>query len=243
MPGDLYWLADAPAAEAPVSVHYLITRQGLVYQIGHESWSMWHAGRTYWTPRDQGITPRDSLNRDSHGIELVHRRGETYPPAQRKALDQLITGLYQRHQYWGERPLGHREIAYPRGRKSDPEIDLKAYIYTAVEHRMKGDAVSTTNDELMTYLEQMQKDIDLSQRASSYRERSLLLWQTVITKRPNGWPARRRSRISSLGTGAQKRHSPGHSHPLHQAKRALAGVDPGARACRSGRPRVRIVRS
>src|SRR5665811_1244593 len=79
MPGDLYWLADAPAAEAPVSVHYLITRQGLVYQIGHESWLMWHSGRTYWTPRDQGIAPRDSLNRDSHGIELVHRSGETYP--------------------------------------------------------------------------------------------------------------------------------------------------------------------
>jgi len=170
MPGDLYWLADAPAAEAPVSVHYLITRQGLVHQIGRESWSMWHAGRTYWTPRDQGIAPRDSLNRDSHGIELVHRSGETYPPAQRKALNQLIAGLYQRHQYWGERPLGHREIAYPRGRKSDPEIDLKDYIYTTVEHRMKGDAVSTTNDELMTYLEQMQEDIDLSQRASSYRE-------------------------------------------------------------------------
>src|SRR5680860_661723 len=233
MPGDLYWLADAPAAEAPVSVHYLIIRQGLVYQVGRESWSMWHAGRTCWTPRDQGIASRDSLNRDSHGIELVHRSGETYPPAQRKALDQLIAELHQRHQYWGERPLGHREIAYPRGRKSDPEIDLKDYIYTAVEHRMKGDAVSTTNDELMTYLEQMQKDIDLSHSGPAPTgRRSLLLWQTVITRRPNGWPARRRSRISSLGTGAQKRRSPSHSPPLYQATRALAGVDPGARRAR-----------
>ena len=52
-------------------------------------------------------------------------------------MDQLIAELYQRHQYWGERPLGHREIAYPRGRKSDPEIDLKGYIYTAVEQQQQ----------------------------------------------------------------------------------------------------------
>lgn len=47
MPGCLSWLADNP--DAIVSVHYLVTRDGKVYQIGRDTWAMWHAGRTLWS--------------------------------------------------------------------------------------------------------------------------------------------------------------------------------------------------
>src|SRR5660398_119376 len=98
----------------------------------------------------QSRTASYSGNYDMHGIELEHRSGQDYPPAQLAVLDWLIATLEERHHYRGMRPLGHREIAYPRGRKSDPELDLREYNYPAVIRRVRGEEMaSTTNDEIM----------------------------------------------------------------------------------------------
>lgn len=142
MPGTLAWLADAPAYKdgkkyAPASVHYLVCRDGTVYQIGKDTWSTWHAGRTYWTDRAPGISPSMTGNYDMHGIEIEHvtaTEGRTYPAAQLHALDQLILLLYARHNYKGT--VGHKDIASPRGRKSDPKLDVTKYSIQAVRSRL-----------------------------------------------------------------------------------------------------------
>jgi hypothetical protein len=142
MPGTLAWLADAPAYKdgepyALASVHYLVCRDGTVYQIGKDTWSTWHAGRTYWVDRAPGVAPNVSGNYDMHGIEIEHvtaDQGKTYPVAQLHALDQLILLLYSRHHYRGT--VGHKDIAYPRGRKADPQLDVGKYSIQAVRARL-----------------------------------------------------------------------------------------------------------
>ena len=152
-PGVLSWLADVPSSRAPVSVHYLVCRDGTVYQIAKDTWSAWHAGRTYWPDRAPGISPSATGNYDMTGIEIEHvtaTEGKTYPAAQLHALDELILLLYSRHHYRGT--VGHKEIAYPRGRKSDPQLDVSKYSIQAVRARlgqMEEDDMTDAQDKLL----------------------------------------------------------------------------------------------
>jgi len=165
MPGTLGWLADTPSPPATASAHYLVTRAGDIYQLGYDRWSMWHAGRTYWVDRAPGVKPDTSGNADMIGIELEHvteDQGREYPAAQLRALDELIAHIFDANPTL-KGVVGHKEIAYPRGRKADPQLDVLDYQIGAVRLRLgqlEGDDMFTDQDRAL--LQAVAKKLDRS---------------------------------------------------------------------------------
>lgn len=100
-----------PARE--VSAHYLIGRDGTLYQLVDEQRRAWHAGASYWG----GHT---DLNSTSIGIELDNTGAEPYAEVQIVRLLDLLRDIKQRHRIPRNNFLGHGDVA--PGRKVDPGI-------------------------------------------------------------------------------------------------------------------------
>lgn len=98
-----------------VSAHYLIDKQGQIFQLVDEAHRAWHAGVSSW----EGET---DINNGSIGIELDnggHTHGpEPFPDEQIRSLLVLLKDLVDRHKIQPHRILGHSDIA--PGRKIDP---------------------------------------------------------------------------------------------------------------------------
>lgn len=98
-----------PARE--VSAHYLIARDGTLYQLVDENRRAWHAGQSWWG----SLT---DMNSASIGIELDNTGDEPYAGAQLDRLVGLLKTLQARHRIPTDNILGHADVA-PR-RKVDP---------------------------------------------------------------------------------------------------------------------------
>ncbi|WP_366145514.1 N-acetylmuramoyl-L-alanine amidase [Accumulibacter sp.] len=98
-----------PARE--VSSHYLIGRDGTLYQLVDEERRAWHAGKSYWG----GNT---DLNSASIGIELDNTGAEPYSEAQMTVLLDVLKGVKERYRIPTNNFLGHGDVA--PGRKVDP---------------------------------------------------------------------------------------------------------------------------
>lgn len=116
----IHHTSDATAAQAlrtltdplhKVSSHYLIDRDGAIYQLVDERARAWHAGASYWG----GIA---DLNSSSLGVELDNNGDEPYAEAQIAALLALLGDIKQRYVIPMANFLGHADVA-PR-RKVDP---------------------------------------------------------------------------------------------------------------------------
>lgn len=94
-----------------VSAHYLIARDGTLYQLVDERHRAWHAGQSYWG----GVT---DLNSSSIGIELDNNGSEPFPQAQIDTLLALLADLRTRYRIPAANILGHADVA--PGRKVDP---------------------------------------------------------------------------------------------------------------------------
>lgn len=94
-----------------VSAHYLIGRDGTIYQLVAENRRAWHAGVSYWG----GST---DLNSSSIGIELDNNGDEAFAEPQILSLLGLLSDLKARYQIPAANFLGHGDVA-PR-RKIDP---------------------------------------------------------------------------------------------------------------------------
>ncbi len=94
-----------------VSAHYLVARDGTIYQLVDERARAWHAGASKWG----GDT---DVNSSSLGIELDNNGHEPFPEAQISALLQLLADIENRYRIPRTNFLGHADVA-PR-RKVDP---------------------------------------------------------------------------------------------------------------------------
>lgn len=95
----------------PVSAHYLIGRDGHVYQLVADEKRAWHAGAGRWGT----IT---DVNSASLGIELDNNGNEPYTSTQIHSLLRLLAHLCSR---WGiprTQVIGHEDLAPTR--RSDP---------------------------------------------------------------------------------------------------------------------------
>jgi AmpD protein len=92
-----------------VSSHFVIRRDGALWQFVSCEDRAWHAGRS----RYRG---RDNCNDDSVGIELEGLEGGTFELAQYETLSSLCAALAQR--YAIDYIAGHEHVA--PGRKADP---------------------------------------------------------------------------------------------------------------------------
>ena len=98
-------------ADAKVSSHFLIRRDGELIQFVPCSRRAWHAGLSEW----QG---RSRCNDFSVGVELEGTDDQTFADSQYATLAALASVLLATYPI--RHCVGHSDIAVPPGRKSDP---------------------------------------------------------------------------------------------------------------------------
>jgi N-acetylmuramoyl-L-alanine amidase len=111
--GDLAWMRN-PKSE--VSAHYMLDKDGTLYQLVGDEKRAWHAG----TSELHGV-PTD-VNGRSIGIEIVNAGNgkDPFTDAQYRVLNQLVGHLKQKYDVPTNNIVGHKDVAVPKGRKSDP---------------------------------------------------------------------------------------------------------------------------
>lgn len=98
-------------ADAKVSSHFLIRRDGELIQFVPCSQRAWHAGKSEWRGRGR-------CNDFSIGVELEGSDDLAFADSQYSTLAKLATTLLR--EYPIRDCVGHSDIAVPPGRKSDP---------------------------------------------------------------------------------------------------------------------------
>jgi N-acetylmuramoyl-L-alanine amidase len=98
-------------SDGPVSAHYLIGRDGRIYQLVSDTLRAWHAGGGRWGT----IT---DVNSASIGIEIDNNGHVPFPPAQIDGLIGLLTDLTTRWHIPRTQIIGHEDMA--PSRKNDP---------------------------------------------------------------------------------------------------------------------------
>lgn len=93
------------------SAHYMIDRDGTVYELVPLPYRAWHAGPSEWNGKT-------SCNDWMIGIELIATHNSGYTDAQYLALDGLTEQLRSRYGISWDNITGHEDVA--PGRKSDP---------------------------------------------------------------------------------------------------------------------------
>ena len=106
-------LLSRPGHEA--STHYVIARDGTLYQLVPESRRAWHSGVSR-------LGDRERVNDFSIGIDLVYVPGVDpgYTEIQYEILFDLLDGIRRRHPIRDDLITGHEDVALPPGRKADP---------------------------------------------------------------------------------------------------------------------------
>jgi N-acetylmuramoyl-L-alanine amidase len=94
-----------------VSSHYVISRDGEIYQMLNDYYRAWHGGVGKWGNDTD-------LNSSSIGIELDNNGFEEFTPAMINSLIDLLKVLKERHKIPAANFIGHSDIA--PGRKVDP---------------------------------------------------------------------------------------------------------------------------
>ena len=94
-----------------VSSHYVISDDGVVYQMLNDYYRGWHAGAGKWGNDTD-------LNSSSIGIELDNNGFEPFSEAQISSLIELLQVLKERHKIPTANFIGHSDIA--PSRKVDP---------------------------------------------------------------------------------------------------------------------------
>lgn len=115
--------ADAACARlcneaAEVSAHYLISEQGIVFQLVDESMRAWHAGAGAWGE----VT---DVNSHSIGIELANPGCVPFPAAQMDALEGLLAGIQNRWAIPAARVIAHSDMAPERKFDPGPKFDWR----------------------------------------------------------------------------------------------------------------------
>ena len=110
--GDPYSVALVTAIynKEGVSTHYLIDREGRIYQHVPEEYVSYHAGRSKMPDG------RTRVNGFSIGIELINAPTDVMTDAQYASMDRLLQSVRERHSI--RYVVGHCTIA--PSRKSDP---------------------------------------------------------------------------------------------------------------------------
>ncbi len=109
--------------ERNVSVHYVVDRDGTIYQFVPENRAAYHAGQGSWkivTPDE--IKTVSDINERSIGIEFQRGPGETFTPEQIRAGLALSKDIIERNGIDPRNVVGHSDVAGDR--KSDPGNDF-----------------------------------------------------------------------------------------------------------------------
>ncbi len=100
-------------AGGPVSAHYLIGKDGTIYQLVAERDRAWHAGPSFWDGEFD-------VNSRSIGIELDNDGNEPFAQPQIDALLRLLADITSRLGIPRTAIVGHADVA--PSRKDDPGV-------------------------------------------------------------------------------------------------------------------------
>jgi AmpD protein len=109
-----------------VSAHFLIRRDGALWQFVSCEDRAWHAGAS-------SFQRRDNCNDFSIGVELEGLEGQTFEPAQYARLRTLLIALAE--QYPARHLAGHSDVA--PGRKCDPGPGFEWHRLVDVTSKLK----------------------------------------------------------------------------------------------------------
>jgi len=114
-------LATLRSRSAEVSAHYLIGRDGKIYQLVKDGMKAWHAGVSALRGDSS-----PSVNARSIGIEITNAGDGRTPFTERqyKALEQLVPWLMKTYKVPMQNLVGHKDVALPKGRKIDPAANF-----------------------------------------------------------------------------------------------------------------------
>jgi len=98
-------------ADAKVSSHFLIRRDGGLIQFVPCSRRAWHAGQSEWRGRSR-------CNDFSIGVEIEGTDDRAFADSQYAMLARLASAILTRYPI--QDCVGHSDIATPPGRKTDP---------------------------------------------------------------------------------------------------------------------------
>ncbi len=99
--------------EVKLSCHYLIHKDGTIYNLVEDKFAAWHAGISSW----HGLK---KINDYSIGIELDNLGNEAFAEKQMKSCVALCHHLQEKHGILSHNIIGHSDIAPDR--KLDPGI-------------------------------------------------------------------------------------------------------------------------
>lgn len=94
-----------------VSAHYLIGKDGRIWQLVQDDRRAWHAGAGSWSGEAD-------VNSRSIGIELDNSGAEPFPEVLVASLEDLLVNLLKSHDLAPSNVIGHSDMA--PGRKIDP---------------------------------------------------------------------------------------------------------------------------
>ncbi len=98
--------------QSKASSHYVVDKNGDIYQMVDEAYPAWHAGISRWNGKTD-------LNRHSIGIEIVNNSIKPYPEEQIQAVIKLSADIMRRNGITSENLVRHSDISGFRG-KRDP---------------------------------------------------------------------------------------------------------------------------
>lgn len=118
-----------PGLTGPLA-HIVLGRDGTVYIVA--SGLCYHAGVVHETSQGNAYTI---------GIEAEATGTSPWPAVQYQAYVALCAALAKHYGFGVDRVLGHKEVASPSGRKTDPNFDMAAF-RAAVTHQMEDDPMA-----------------------------------------------------------------------------------------------------
>ncbi len=109
-------LKTLTSVDKQVSSHYLVAKDGTIFQLINEEYKAWHAGVSSW----RNI---ENVNNYSIGIEIENSGYEEYPDAQITSVIELCKDIISRYPTIELRNiLGHSDVAPTR--KIDPSYQF-----------------------------------------------------------------------------------------------------------------------
>lgn len=97
----------------PVSAHYLVAKDGTIYQLVADGERAWQAGPSFWAGAGD-------VNSRSIGIEIDNRGNEAFAQPQIDALLKLLADLTTRYPIRRFNIIGHADVAVTR--RADPGV-------------------------------------------------------------------------------------------------------------------------
>lgn len=99
------------------NAHFVIAKNGKIYQTAPLNTNAGHAGKSVFKGRHR-------VNDFSIGIELINRGNgkDPFPEAQYRSLAKLVRWLCHKYDIPWENVTTHKDVAIPKGRKSDPRL-------------------------------------------------------------------------------------------------------------------------